>query len=90
MGHVMHEFKHGKLKSGPGGKAGKVQSCRQAIAIALDDGGASKYKSERKSKRHLAGTERKEARGDDAKAALRWGEGKRQRTPITAGPRAAR
>jgi hypothetical protein len=63
MGRVMHEFEHGELKSGPGGKAGKVQSRRQAIAIALNEAGASKYKSEHENKRHLARTERKEARG---------------------------
>ena len=33
-GRVMHEFKHGELKSGRGGKGGKVKSRRQAIAIA--------------------------------------------------------
>jgi hypothetical protein len=59
----MHEFKHGELKSGPGGKAGKVQSRRQAVAIALNEARASKYESERENKRHLARTERKEARG---------------------------
>jgi hypothetical protein len=62
-GRVMHEFKHGELESGPAGKAGKVQSRRQAIAIALNEAGASKYKSERKNKTQLARTERKEARG---------------------------
>jgi len=34
-GRVMHEFKHGELKSGPGGKGGKVKSRKQAIAIGL-------------------------------------------------------
>jgi hypothetical protein len=34
-GRVMHEFKHGELKSGPGGKGGKVKSRRQAVAIAF-------------------------------------------------------
>ena len=29
---VMHEFKTGKLKSGKGGKGGKVKSRKQAIA----------------------------------------------------------
>src|SRR5215475_1253820 len=53
MGRVMHEFKHGELKSGPGGKAGKVRSRRQAIAIALKEAGASKYESERANKRNL-------------------------------------
>jgi uncharacterized protein DUF6496 len=64
MGRVMHEFKHGELKSGPGGKAGKVRSRRQAIAIALNEAGASKYESERENRRSLAKSERKEARGE--------------------------
>jgi hypothetical protein len=60
----MHEFKHGELKSGPGGKAGKIKSRRQAIAIALKEAGASKYESKSENKRNLAKFERKEARGD--------------------------
>jgi hypothetical protein len=32
---VMHEYKHGELKSGPGGKAGKVKNPKQAVAIGL-------------------------------------------------------
>ncbi|MBI3500974.1 MAG: hypothetical protein HY063_04190 [Bacteroidetes bacterium] len=32
---AMHEYKHGKLKSGKQGKGGKVQSPEQAIAIGL-------------------------------------------------------
>ena len=36
-GRVMHEFKHGELKSGSGGKGGKVKSRKQAIAIALSE-----------------------------------------------------
>ena len=34
---VMHEFKHGKLKSGKGGKGGIVKSRKQAIAIGLSE-----------------------------------------------------
>jgi Family of unknown function (DUF6496) len=34
-GRVMHEFKHGELRSGRGGKGGKVKSRKQAIAIGL-------------------------------------------------------
>ena len=49
-GRVMHEFKHGELKSGPGGKGGPVKSRRQAIAIALEEAGASKYESNRRMK----------------------------------------
>ena len=36
-GRVMHEFKHGELKSGRGGKGGKVKSRKQAIAIGLSE-----------------------------------------------------
>lgn len=65
-GRVMHEFKHGELKSGPGGRGGKVKSRRQAIAIALSESGASKYASKRENRRNLAQTKRKEARGQTA------------------------
>ena len=34
---VMHEFKTGELKSGKGGKGGKVKSRKQAIAISLSE-----------------------------------------------------
>jgi hypothetical protein len=37
-GRVMHELKHGELKSGPSGKGGKVKSRKQAIAIARNSG----------------------------------------------------
>jgi Family of unknown function (DUF6496) len=63
-GRVMHEFKHGELKSGRGGKGGKVKSRRQAIAIALKEAGASKYESKSENKRNLARTKQKEARGE--------------------------
>src|SRR3954466_9856242 len=66
MGRVMHEFKHGELKSGRGGRAGKVKSRRQAIAIALEEAGASKYESDRRNRRNLRRTEAKEARGRTA------------------------
>ncbi len=62
-GRVMHEFKHGELKSGRGGK---VKSRKQAIAIALSEAGASKYDSKRQNRRNRARTERKEARGQTA------------------------
>jgi hypothetical protein len=65
-GRVMHEFKHGELKSGRGGKGGKVKSRRQAIAIALEEAGASKYLSGRRNRRNLRRTERKEASGRTA------------------------
>ena len=65
-GRVMHEFKHGELKSGPGGKGGKVKNRRQAIAIALEEAGASKYESGKRNRRNLRRTERKEAQGRTA------------------------
>lgn len=34
---AMHDKKQGKLKSGPGGKGGKVTSRKQAIAIGLSE-----------------------------------------------------
>lgn len=34
---VMHEFKEGTLKSGKGGKGGKVKSRKQAIAIGISE-----------------------------------------------------
>jgi hypothetical protein len=63
-GRVMHEFKHGELKSGRAGKGGKVKSRRQAIAIALHEAGASKYDSKSEQKRNLAKSKRKEAKGE--------------------------
>ena len=63
VGRVMHEFAHGELKSGRGGKGGRVRSRRQAIAIALSEAGASRYDSDAENRKHYARTKRKEARG---------------------------
>jgi hypothetical protein len=49
VGKVMHEYKKGSLKSGPGGKGGKVKNRKQAIAIAMSESGQSRKKSTRKS-----------------------------------------
>lgn len=65
-GRVMHEFAHGELKSGPGGKGGKVKSRKQAIAIALSEAGDTNRKSKAENKRARAKTSRKEARGETA------------------------
>jgi hypothetical protein len=35
--NVMHLFKHGKLKSGKGGKGGIVKNRQQAIAIGISE-----------------------------------------------------
>jgi hypothetical protein len=64
IGRVMHEYEHGELKSGPEGKAGPVKNRRQAIAIALNEAGASKYESKSKNKQHLARSASKEAKGE--------------------------
>lgn len=57
VGRVMHEFKHGELRSGSGGK---VKSPRQAIAVALSEAGASRRKSPKQNKRQLAKTKSRE------------------------------
>ena len=62
-GRVMHEFKHGELKSGRSGKGGKVKSRKQAIAIALSEAGASKYDSKRKQRHNRTRSARKESQG---------------------------
>ncbi|THD42937.1 MAG: hypothetical protein E7774_14090 [Bradyrhizobium sp.] len=83
-GRVMHEFKHGELKSGPGGKGGPVKSRRQAIAIALNEAGASKYESKADNRRNERRNERKEAA---SKTAQQQSEGK---SHIGASPRRKR
>ena len=65
-GRVMHEFAHGELKSGPGGKGGKVRSRKQAIAIALSEAGDSNRKTKSENKRARAKTAKKEAKGETA------------------------
>ena len=62
-GRVMHEFKHGELKSGPSEKGGKVKSRGQAIAIALKEAGASKYESRKENVSSRRKYARKEAEG---------------------------
>jgi hypothetical protein len=37
IGEVMREYKKGELKSGKGGKGGKVKSREQAIAIGISE-----------------------------------------------------
>ena len=63
-GRVMHEFKHGELKSGKGGKGGKVKSRKQAIAIAMHESGTSKYDSSSEKKKSRAKSKRKESKGE--------------------------
>src|ERR1700709_2190572 len=65
-GRVMHEYAHGELKSGRGGEGGKVKNRKQAIAIALNESGSSKYKSKRQNRKTETKTGRKEAHGRTA------------------------
>ena len=93
IGRVMHEFEHGELKSGPGGKAGKVKNAKQAIAIALSEAGASKYESDKENKRSLAKSERKQAEGrtyqQEAEGKSHVGaSGRRESTPAMGGENA--
>jgi len=61
---VMHEYKHGELETGTGKP---VKSRRQAVAIALEEAGASNRKSPKKNKENLARTKKKEREGKTAK-----------------------
>jgi hypothetical protein len=45
---VLHERKKGTLRSGPGGKGGKVKSRKQAIAIGLSEARAEGKKVPKK------------------------------------------
>ena len=95
LGRVMHEYAHGELKSGRGGKGGKVKSRRQAIAIALHEAGASKYDSEAKNRRSRAKTERKEASGRTAQQEAEGkshvgARGRRESSPAMGGKNATR
>src|SRR3984885_5166634 len=74
-GRVMHEFKHGELKSGPSGKGGKVKSRRQAIAIALKEAGASRYESRKENASNRRKYERKEAEGKTSQQEREGGRG---------------
>ena len=94
-GRVMHEFKHGELRSGPGGKGGKVKSRRQAIAIALSEAGDSKYQSKSENKRRLRKTKSKERRGETGQQeregrAHVGARGKRESTRVMGGKNARR
>jgi hypothetical protein len=95
VGRVMHEYKHGELKSGPGGKAGKVKNPRQAIAIALSESGTSKFKSEKKNQRSFARSRQKEATGRTAQQEKEGkrkigARGERESTPAMGGKNATR
>jgi len=77
VGRVMHEFKHGELRSGGSGK--KVRNPRQAIAIALSEAGASNQQSPKTNERNFRRSKAKEARGETAQAEAEGGGGSRSR-----------
>jgi hypothetical protein len=60
VGRVMHEFKHGELKTSRGKK---VKNPKQAIAIGLHEAGASKYESTEKNRQNLKRTKARERSG---------------------------
>ena len=62
---VMHEFKHGELRSGTDGP--KVKSRKQAVAIALSEAGKSNQQTPKENKEHLRHTKAKERRSETAK-----------------------
>jgi hypothetical protein len=64
---VMHEYKHGELKTARGSR--KVKNPKQAIAIALSEAGASKYDTPKERAHNLRRTKAKEKRGETAQAA---------------------
>ncbi|MDB5593854.1 MAG: hypothetical protein JWM36_815 [Hyphomicrobiales bacterium] len=66
VSRVMHEFKHGELESSTGKP---VRSKRQAVAIALHEGGASKEESPASNRRALSHTKARERKGETARDA---------------------
>ncbi len=82
VGRVMHEFKHGELKRGQGRK---VKSRRQAIAIALEEAGASKRENPKANRRNLRKTKAKERRGETAQAQKEGRQGARIEAPAKRG-----
>ncbi len=56
---ALHERKQGTLKSGPGGKGGKVKSRKQAIAIGLSEARAEGKKVPKKKTKKAAKKKKK-------------------------------
>lgn len=75
---VMHEFKHGELKSGNGRK---VTNPKQAIAIGLSEAGASNQQSPAENKKRRAETKSRERKGQTGNARA---EGDRSRSDLYA------
>jgi Family of unknown function (DUF6496) len=60
MERVMHEFKHGELKTA-GGR--KVKNQRQAVAIGMHESGSSNQESPKENRENLKKTKAKERQG---------------------------
>ena len=78
---VMHEFKHGELKTAHGKR--KVKNPKQAIAIALHEAGASSGESPAANKRNLRRTKEKE-HGGRGKSARGRNSGEKTRAELYA------
>ena len=70
---VMHEFKHGELKTSAGRKVG---SRKQAIAIGLSEAGASDQQSRAENRQRLRTTKSRERQGDTGRARAEGGASK--------------
>ena len=66
VARVMHEFKHGELRTG-GGKGPKVRNPKQAVAIALHEAGATNQESPKTNRENLRRIKAKERRGETAR-----------------------
>jgi Family of unknown function (DUF6496) len=75
---VMHEFKHGELRSGTSGP--KVKNRKQAVAIALSEAGASNQQTPKENEQHLRRTKAKERRGETAQAEIEGKAPRRRRS----------
>ena len=73
---VMREYKQGALKSGKGGKGGKVKSRKQAIAIGLSEARAAGAKIPKKKAR-------REEEGRNQKKGAHEEKSRRQEEEIT-------
>jgi Family of unknown function (DUF6496) len=82
VGRVMHEFKHGELKTSRGRK---VKNPKQAIAIGLHEAGASKYESKEKNRENLKRTKSRERHEETAQRRReRSGDGEPTRSELYA------
>ena len=80
VGRVMHEWKHGQLKT-RGGR--KVKNPKQAVAIGLSEAGASNRQSPKKNARNLARTERRKRQGQTGRQRSEGGRGGRSAASST-------